>query len=73
MDPTLINPYSTACGNRMDIKVVREMGPSLVGKTVTVAGSASIPSQECIFKHPKHTIGQLVEGMLNVSADRLTR
>jgi len=38
MDPTKINPYSTACGNRMDIKTVQASGCSLVGQTITVAG-----------------------------------
>merc|ERR1719453_1853985 len=34
----MINPYSSACGNRMDIKTVREAGSVLEGKEVTVAG-----------------------------------
>ena len=38
MDPTQINPYSTACGNRMDIKTVKSVGPTLIGKEITVAG-----------------------------------
>jgi len=38
MDPTHINPYSSACGNRMEIKKVHEVGACLVGKTITIAG-----------------------------------
>jgi len=38
MDPTQIHPYSSACGNRMDIKTVKRVGVSLIGTSVTVAG-----------------------------------
>jgi asparaginyl-tRNA synthetase len=38
MDPTLINPYSSACGNRMDISTVLREGASLVGQSITIAG-----------------------------------
>merc|ERR1711939_132183 len=38
MDPTLVHPYSSACGGRIDIKTLIAAGPSLVGQEVNVAG-----------------------------------